>query len=273
MFQPLSCVVILIVSCCINLSAKGINSLIALQSPNAATLPPQTKEPETLLQGRAAYVKGEFENAVFNLKQASESPLTPEQRAVALYYLGRSYYSLKQYEEALISYGKLLHENPNFVLVHYEQGKVYLAQENYVQAAEQYAHLRNISRRLQAEEKQRAEDSAPPQLSIPVTIIAVTGEPAQHLAEELAVYLADLFPPEEAIRYQIPVVPLIPGFNPNVFSPLSAVAAMGKDGVGRPTILSREKARYTEAARLNCVQGTVVLSTILVLKATSKKSV
>lgn len=40
------------------------------------------------------------------------------------------------------------------------------------------------------------------------------------------------------------------------------IEEMGKNGVGRPTILSREKARYTEEARQNKVQGTVVLSVI-----------
>jgi TonB family protein len=40
------------------------------------------------------------------------------------------------------------------------------------------------------------------------------------------------------------------------------IEEMGKNGVGRPTILSREKAKYTEEARQNKVQGTVVLSVI-----------
>lgn len=40
------------------------------------------------------------------------------------------------------------------------------------------------------------------------------------------------------------------------------IEEMGKNGVGKPTILSREKARYTEEARQNKVQGTVVLSVI-----------
>lgn len=40
------------------------------------------------------------------------------------------------------------------------------------------------------------------------------------------------------------------------------IEEMGKNGVGRPTILYREKARYTEEARQNKVQGTVLLNVI-----------
>ena len=37
---------------------------------------------------------------------------------------------------------------------------------------------------------------------------------------------------------------------------------MGQNGVGRIVILYKEKARYTEEARQNKVQGTVVLSAV-----------
>ena len=37
---------------------------------------------------------------------------------------------------------------------------------------------------------------------------------------------------------------------------------MGQDGVGRIQILFKEKAKYTEEARQNKIQGTVVLSAV-----------
>jgi TonB family protein len=40
------------------------------------------------------------------------------------------------------------------------------------------------------------------------------------------------------------------------------IEEMGKNGAGRPTILYKEKAKYTEEARQNKVQGTVVLNVI-----------
>jgi TonB family protein len=40
------------------------------------------------------------------------------------------------------------------------------------------------------------------------------------------------------------------------------VQEMARNGVGRPTILYKEKARYTEIARLNLVQGVVVLNVV-----------
>ncbi|NOT62484.1 MAG: energy transducer TonB, partial [Acidobacteria bacterium] len=42
----------------------------------------------------------------------------------------------------------------------------------------------------------------------------------------------------------------------------SGIEEMGKNGVGRPTILYKEKAKYTEEARQNKVQGTVALSVV-----------
>ncbi len=263
MFQPFLLAAVLSASLCPSFAEKQMGFFSTWQQQPAAALPPQTKESELLMQGREAYSKGEFENALLSLQQAAEIALTPEARRMALYYLGRSYYSLKRYAEALASYGKLLDENPGYVPAYYEQGKVYLAQENFGQAAQQYVQLKNISRILQAEAKQRAEAAAPQRRTELNAVSPVTtAKEAQAVADDLAVFLADLFPPEEAARYQIPVVPLVPGADPKALTTPADLPAMGKDGVGRPTILSREKARYTEAARLNLVQGTIVMSVV-----------
>ncbi len=263
MFQPFLLTAVLAASFSPGFAEKQMDFFPAWQQQPAAALPPQSKEPELLMQGREAYRKGEFENALFSLQQAAEMAPTPEYRTRALYYLGRSYYSLKRFEEALASYGRLLAENPRFAPAHYEQGKVYLAQANFGQAAEQYAQLKTTSRTLQEDAKRRAEASAPQQRVEPNTVLLVTtAKEAQSLADDLAVYLADLFPPEVAARYQIPIVPLVPGASPKSLTTPTDLPAIGKDGIGRPTITAREKARYTEAARLNLVQGSVVLSVV-----------
>jgi TonB family protein len=267
MFQPFLLVAVLSVSLSPSLVTSDSRLLLSRQQQFPAALLQQTKEPELLTQGREAYRKGEFENALISLKQAAEAVSAPEHRAMALYYLGRSYYSLDRYAEARASYLRLLSENPAFVLARYELGKVCLAQDDFAQAAEQYANLKQIGQILQAEAKQRAETAAKdpaaqPRMEADAILLVATAKAAQSQADELAIYLGDLFPAEEAARYQIKVPPVYPGAPTKENPILKPLDQMGKEGVGRPTILSREKARYTEPARYNCVQGTVVLSVV-----------
>lgn len=267
MFQPLLLIAALSACFSTSLAKKAMKPFPAWQQQPAISLPQQTKEPELLTQGRDAYRKGEFENALSSLRQAVESALAPEYRAIALYYLGRSYYSLDRYAEAQACYNQLLTETPAFVLARYELGKVFLAQKDFAQATEQYAKLKQTNQLLQAEANRRAEalakdPAAQQQTETDTFIVTAITRMAQSEADNLAVYLADLFPSEEATRYQINVLPAYPGA-PTTETPIQRPPdQMGKEGVGRPTILSREKARYTEAARYNCVQGTVVLSVV-----------
>lgn len=267
MFQPF--LLVFSLSACLGLRPTEVPMSFSLAGPQAptASAPQQNKEPELLTQGREAYRKGEFENALSSLQQVVETAPTAEFRARALYLLGRSYYSLDRYAEATTCYNTLLAENPAFALARYELGKVCLAQKDFGCAADHYAKLKQTGQLLQAEMQRRAETvaldpTAPTRLGADATRLSTLAKTAQGHADELAIYLADLFPLEEATRYQITASPAYPGA-PTAETPiLRFPTQMGKEGVGRPMILSREKARYTEPARLNLIQGTVVLSVV-----------
>jgi TonB family protein len=247
---------------------------------NLASL--QTQEPELLSQGRQALVKGEFEKAVAKLKQAAESEPNKDDRARANYYLGRAYYFLKRYDEALKTYRQLVDADPRHIMPLYEIGKIFIEQKDFAQAAQQYARLKSINQTLQNYAKKTAEtlaknSSETPAIEAGSILLAATGNTTQQFADELAIYLADLFPPEEAARYQVPLAPIIPNTQSNL-AQLSVsrdqvqteLPEMGRNGVGRVTFLYREKARYTEAARFNMVQGSVVLSVIFSAEGETK---
>jgi TonB family protein len=76
----------------------------------------------------------------------------------------------------------------------------------------------------------------------------------QERNQELALYLSDLFPQDNKTsqKTQDTAVPGVKADRSN--EPMTASL--------RPTILYREKAKYTEIARVNRVQGTVVLQSV-----------
>lgn len=83
-----------------------------------------------------------------------------------------------------------------------------------------------------------------------------------HLLEgrnrDLSLYLLDLFPPEAMEKYQLPTAERLPVAEKDAQpSKTSRVAANL-----RPNITYRERAKYTEIARLNQIQGAVVLSVV-----------
>lgn len=260
--------------CAASLGTALQRSLVLQRSDQ--TVVQTTREPELLAEGRQALVKGEYEKALGALKQVAESEPNEGYRTQARYYLGRAYYFLKRNDEALNTYRQLVAENPGVVMAYYEMGKIFIEQQDFAQAAQEYVQLKNISQTLQSQAKLSAAALAnnpakPPVIETDSVLLASTATKAQQLADELAFYLADLFLPDEAARYQIPLAPPIPPAQPKLLKPAegansdqaqNAVSPMGKDGVGRPTITYKEKARYTEPARLNMVQGVVVLSVI-----------
>lgn len=72
--------------------------------------------------------------------------------------------------------------------------------------------------------------------------------------QELALYLSDLFPADKPTSQQTQEAP------PSSADDKPAYEPMTQDL--RPTILYREKAKYTEIARINAVQGVVVLRAV-----------
>jgi tetratricopeptide (TPR) repeat protein len=76
----------------------------------------------------------------------------------------------------------------------------------------------------------------------------------QEFDQELALYLSDLFPSDKPTSQQTQETP------PSSANDKLAYEPMTQDL--RPTILYREKAKYTEIARINAVQGIVVLQAV-----------
>jgi TonB family protein len=72
--------------------------------------------------------------------------------------------------------------------------------------------------------------------------------------QELALYLSELFPSDKAAAQQTENAPASSANKERTIEPWSPTF--------RPTITYREKAKYTEIARINRVQGTVVLKAV-----------
>ncbi len=72
--------------------------------------------------------------------------------------------------------------------------------------------------------------------------------------QELALYLSDPLPSDKPVAQQTQKAPVSSANNKPTIEPMTADL--------RPTILYREKAKYTEIARINRVQGTVVLQAV-----------
>ena len=71
---------------------------------------------------------------------------------------------------------------------------------------------------------------------------------------ELALYLSEPFPSDKPDTQRLQKAPASPANDKPTIEPMTMDL--------RPTILYREKARYTEMARINFVQGTVVLQVV-----------
>jgi TonB family protein len=191
-------------------------------------------------QGLDALKSGDNVRAVEKFREAiAETP----RHLRAHYHLGHTLVRMKHYGEAteafqhLIRLSSLLSVPLPFAILaaHYELGKLYLASSNYPAAAEEYRWLK-----------------------------------AEGKTDELALYLSDLFPKEAAEQFQIPVSPLS-SVNPVNNQPVTSSVGPGDDNLTpmakmspdlRPAILYKEKAKYTEIARINNVQGTVVLNVV-----------
>jgi TonB family protein len=161
----------------------------------------------------------------------------------AYYYLGLAYYRWNHYDEALAAYEQASRVEPRELAARYGLGVTYLALKNYPLALAQYHWL-----------KEQPNKGA-----------------------EFALSLADAFPPEVAAQYQLPALPVVyvensndqaAGQNPGggvSAAERQSVHEMGRNGVTRPTITYKEKAKYTEIARINKMQGTVVLSLVFTM--------
>ena len=153
----------------------------------------------------------------------------------AHYYLGLTLSQLKRNDEATAAYQRLIQirttptdSSSQFLLAgHYELGKIFIGLSNYEAAAVQYRWLKEQN--------------------------------PTELTNELALFLSDLFPKQVAEQYQIPISPM---FSENNELEADKLRAVPMSATSRIVILHKEKARYTEIARINKVQGTVVLRAV-----------
>lgn len=155
----------------------------------------------------------------------------------AHYYLGLTLSQLKRYDEATAAYQRLIQlpaatgASSEYLLAgHYELGKIALSLSDYEAAASQYRWL--------------------------------TARKPDEMANELTLFLSDLFPKNAAEQYQIPISPMFAGNNEPATASDKPLEVLPMSASSRIVITYKEKARYTEIARINKVQGSVVLRVV-----------
>jgi TonB family protein len=140
----------------------------------------------------------------------------------AFYYFGLCLLRLKRFDEAAKAYQQAMVIKPNEAMVHYQLCKIYLEMDASDAAEKEYSWL-------------------------------------QEHDKELAMYLSGDMPKivraiQALENKKARNAPVSSTNDERTIEPMTADL--------RPTILYREKAKYTEIARINFVQGTVVLQAV-----------
>jgi TonB family protein len=194
-------------------------------------------EDEDYAEGIKAFNTRDFQKAIERFNHfATRKPKEFHGR----YFLGLSYRGAKQYDEAIAALQRAADIQPNPPFARYEIGKTFLEMKNYEAALREYQWL-------------------------------------QEKSEELAAYLLDLMPQELAEQYHLPPSSARPFVQVKKESDAKVNSApQSETDKGnapslppqqmtaslRPVILYRERAKYTEIARLNMAQGAVVMSIV-----------
>jgi len=242
--------------------------------------------------GLKAAGKGDYQTAVALLRRAiRERPM----RIRAHYYLGRALFSLRLYPESLAAFEELLKFDPENLIAHYEIGKLhllapnyprellsqfdpenllanyeignrYLSPQNYADAIAKYQWLRSQSENSIGDIDDSDYELLPDEPH--------GGNLAQNpfhraYAAKLAQYLLDLIPPQVAERHGLPRSRITFDDDLNVLGKApedpnrkgQATLIDDQHEMRTPaTILYKVMPTYTEVARLNHLQGTVVIS-------------
>ncbi|HKQ77896.1 MAG TPA: tetratricopeptide repeat protein [Blastocatellia bacterium] len=241
--------------------------------------------------GLEALGRGDYQTAVAHLRRAiRERPL----RIRAHYYLGRALFRLQRYREALTAFEDLLRFDPENLLAHYEIGKLRLYAQNYPQEllskfdpenllanygiGTRYLSPQNYADAIAKHQWLRSQsDNSTGDLD-DSTYELLPNEPrggnlAQNpfhraYAAKLAQYLLDLIPPQIAERYGLPPSRII--FEDN----FDLIGKTPDEPDGKPQatliddqremrkpakILYKVKPEYTEIARINQIEGAVVI--------------
>jgi TonB family protein len=246
----------------------SVLSLILLAVAVAAQ---NEKPPQAYADAMAALSESDYPRAAAHFRQAiAERP----SMLSAHYYLGLSLRKMENYVEALNAYRGLVEIDPDNIAAHYEIGKIYLEIKDYPQAVEKYLWLKRQSESPSAAPADQKEELLPDQ---PRNRSLAPGAGQKKYAGELAEYLLDMIPREIAEQHRLPQSEIVYGAPPKAradpnrrpeVSPASGATSGGSAPIKpmsaslRPTITYREKAKYTEIARINRTQGTVALSVV-----------
>jgi TonB family protein len=195
---------------------------------------------------------------------------------LAHYEIGKLHLSTRNYPDEL-----LLKFDPENLLANYKVGKQFLSTQNYADAIATYRWLKSQS-------GNPTSDASDPNYEL-LPSKPRTGDLARHpahqaYAAELAQYLLDLIPPEIAEQNQLPASQIdfadpsrrLPK-DQNRKQPVALIGAQPVESLNpklgppnlypmspslRPEILHRDRAEYTEIARINRLHGSVRLSVI-----------
>jgi TonB family protein len=238
--------------------------------------------------GLEAAGKGDYRTAVTHLRRAiRERPL----RIRAHYYLGRALFRLQLYREALTAFEELLKFDPENLLAHYEIGKLhlyapnypsellskydpenllanyeignqYLSPQNYADAIAKYQWLRSQSENPMGEIDDSDYELLPDR---PHGRNLVQNPFHRAYAAKLAQYLLDLIPPQVAEQYGLTRSRIAFDDYLDVLSKVpedpQAASVEDQHETRKPaTILYKMMPEYTEIARINQLEGTVVIS-------------
>lgn len=241
--------------------------------------------------GLEAVGKGDYRTAVTHLRRAiRERPL----RIRAHYYLGRALFRLQLYREAFTAFEELLKFDPENLLAHYEIGKLhlyaqnypsellskfdpenllanyeignrYLAPQNYADAIAKYQWMSSQSENPMGEIDDSEYELLPDR---PQGRNLVQNPFHRAYAAKLAQYLLDLIPLHVAERYGLPRSRITFDDGLDVLSKVpedphrqrQAALVDDQHETREPaTILYKVMPEYTEIARINQLEGTVVI--------------
>jgi TonB family protein len=204
-----------------------------------------------------AYSKGDYATAIAKFQELLQGSLATPYAVRARYYLGRAYYLADRYQEAIATYQQLKDGEVVGLLRHYELCKAYLATKEQAKAEEHYHWLKEEATLATRAQFNRNDPFVPPVGSLSQAQAQEWWQKHyRNLGSELTENLASSFWTEEETAKARAALRA-------ANAPIEDVLEMGKNGVGRPTFTYKEKARYTEIARLNLVQGVVVLNVVL----------
>lgn len=191
-----------------------------------------TVEDRDVAEGRKALIGHNYSKAFESFSRlAAKKPNSFD----AHYYLGIVYFENKKSMDAIAEFKRAAEIDPKASSAQYELGKIYLDMGN-LEAADK--HFRWLYEHDQ----------------------------------ELALYRQDLMPASLLERYSPPSSTIVKRSDTGIASPSKKGPAYSIDeeqpliqkmtAALRPEITYKEKARYTEIAHKNCVQGTVVLNMV-----------